>query len=291
MSLSKEDVWADLKYALDKLQEPSVGIRGGYDLLDDVTSLDAQSRDEHYRRLHQIGMRPSTHMGGQSRARERDAHEAIEKGLKAVLIDSGMPRGEVRSRGHDLPQLLLDVQQYNPVAFGELERCFDSAVWFVGRVNTGVLGTSIADYLQECGKHEIFISNRYASIEGNKKPSGMIRFLHCEIIRAISLLVFGWTPKDVSSRIEEEATEAIRAGSVLAPTWDVEEWLSLGPVRPRLEVEENLKNKVLLAAVRRCARESKDNMVRYWADELRRERVAPRMEAKRQRKIEKLRDG
>ena len=109
----------------------------------------------------------------------------------------------------------------------------------------------------------------------------MIGFVYREIIRALSSLLFGWTPRDIGSRIEEEARKAILAESKLVPAWDAAEWLNQGPARPRLEVIENLKNnKVLYAAVRRCARESKDSGIQYWAKRLRHNHIAAKRKAR-----------
>ena len=262
MSLNKKDVWADLRYALDELDRPSLDI---HSRLTDAADLDAQSYDEFINRLTTIGLLSSVYSMARARADTRNAHEATERGLKAILMDGGMSEKQVRSRGHQLHLLLSDVQQHNPTAFKELGRCFDSTIQYLERVTTSQHNTNIVDYFRKHGKAEIFVANRYASIEsGNNTDGGMIGFVYREIIRALLSLIFGWTPKDIDSRIEEEARKAILAESKLDPAWDAAEWLVLGPVRPRLEVIENLKNnKVLRAAVRRCARESKDSGIRF----------------------------
>ena len=278
MSLNKEDVWADLRYVLDELDRPSRDI---HSRLTDLANLDAQPEDEFFKRLLQIGLLSMAYSRARARADTRNAHEAIEKGLKAILLDGGLSEKQVRSRGHELHRLLVDVQQHNPTAFNELERCFDSTIHYLESVTTIQHNTNIVDYFQEHGKAEIFVASRYASIEGNDNKYGMIGFVYREIIRALSSLVFGWTPKDIGSRIEEEARKAILAESKLDPAWDAAEWLTRGPVRPRLEVIENLENnKVLRAAVRRCARESKDSRIQYWAERLRRNRIAARRKAR-----------
>ena len=51
MSLNKEDVWADLRYALDELDRPPRDI---HSRLTDAANLDAQSDDEFFNRLLQI---------------------------------------------------------------------------------------------------------------------------------------------------------------------------------------------------------------------------------------------
>ena len=47
----------------------------------------------------------------------------------------------------------------------------------------------------------------------------MIGRVYREIIRALSSLIFGWTPKDINCRIEEEARKAILAESERDPAW------------------------------------------------------------------------
>ena len=216
------------------------------------------------------------------RADTRNAHEAIEKGLKAILKDDGLSEKQVRSHSHELHLLLADVQQHNPTAFSELERCFDSTIRYLESVTTIQHNTNILDYFRKHGKTEVFVENRYASIEGRKSTDGgMIGLVYREMIRALLWLIFGWSPKDINFRIEEEARKAVLAESKREPEWDAVEWLNQGPVRPRLEVNENLKNnKVLRAALRRCARESKDGGIQYWADRFRRDHLASRRKAR-----------
>ena len=283
MSLNKEDVWADLRYALDELERPPRDI---HSRLTDAADLDSQSDDEFHKRLLLIGTLSITYSMAKARADVRNAHEAIEKGLKAILIDGGLSENQVRSRGHKLHLLLADVQKHNPTAFNELERCFDSTIQYLESVTHLKHNTNIVDYFQKHGKAEILVANRYASIEGNSDKYGMIGRVYREIIRALLSLIFGWTPKDIGSRIEEEARKAILAESKLDPAWDAAEWLIREPVRPRLEVIENLENnKVLRAAVRRCARESKDSEIQYWAKRLRRKRIAAKRKARTEHRV------
>lgn len=284
MSLNKEEVWADLRYALDELDRPLLDI---HSRLTDAANLDAQSEDEFSKRLLQIDLLFIAYSKAKIRADTRNAHEAIEKGLKAILLDGGMPEKQVRSRGHELHRLLADVQQHNPTAFNELERCFDSTIQYLESVTNIQRKTDIVDYFWKHGKAEIFVAIRYASIEGgNNTEGGMIGRVYREIIRAILSLIYGWTPKDIDSRIEEEARKAILAESKRDPTWDAAEWLSRGPVRPRLEVIENLKkSKALRAAVRRCARESKDSGIQYWAQRLRHNLLAAKRKARSDHRV------
>ena len=282
MLLKKEDVWADLRYALDELGRPSRDI---HSRLTDAANLEAQSFEEFSNRLLLIGSLSIAYSRAKMRADTRNAHEAIEKGLKTILLDSGRSDQQVRSRGHELHQLLADVQQHNPTAFNELERCFDNIIRYLSSVTTIQHNTNIVDYFQEHGKAEIFVANRYASIEGNV-GYGMIPLVYDEILLALLSLIFGWTPQDMDSRIEEEVKKAIWAESKCDLAWNATEWLSRGPVRPRLEVIENLNNnKVLLAAVRKCARESRDRSIQSWAKALRRRCVLARREVRAEHRV------
>ena len=284
MSLNKEDVWADLRYALDELERPPSDIG---DRLTDAADLDAQFGDEFFNRLLQIGTLSIAYSKAKMRADTRISHEAIEKGLKAILIDSGLSEAHVRSRGHQLHGLLVDVQQHNPTTFFELERCFNSTIQHLEGVTSIRHNTNIVDYFLEHGRAKVLEVSRYESIEGrNNENWGMVGRVYRETIRALLSLLFGWTPRDIGSRIEEEATKAILTESRLDPAWDAAEWLNQGPVRPRLEAIENLENnRVLRAAVRRCARESKDSGIQYWAMALRSKRIAARRRARAEQRI------
>lgn len=275
VSLKKEDVWADLRYALDELDRPPRNIHGR---LTDAANLDAQPEDEFFNRLLLIGLLSLSYSKGKARSDTRNAHEAIEKGLKAILIDAGVSEREVRSRGHELHRLLEDVQQHNQTAFNELDRCFDATVEYLESVTPIKHNTNILDYFREHGKSEIFVANWYASIEGgNNTDGGMIGYVYREIIRALSSLIFGWTPRDINHRIEEALRKAILAESKRDPAWDAAEWLNRGRIRPRMEVIESLEShKVLRAALRRCSRESKESGIQYWAEKLRRNHIVAR---------------
>ena len=279
MSLSKDDVWADLRYALDELERPRSDI---YRRLTEVARLDALSEDEALDRLLEVSFLSSAYSNARVRAETRIAHEAIEKGLKAILIDSGLTVAQVRSRSHELPKLLKDVQKHNPPAFKDLERCFDSTIQYLESVTTIRHDTNIVDYFQEHGRARVLEVSRYQSIEGRGDSDwGMIGQVYSEIIRALLSLIFGGTPKDINSRIEHEARAAVLAESKLDSARDAAEWLDQGPVRPRLEVIESLENnKVLRAAVRRCERESSDRAIRHWAEGLRRKRIIAKKKAR-----------
>ena len=270
-------------YALDELERPALDV---HSRLTDAADLDAQPDDEFHERLLLIGLLSTSYSKARGRADTRIAHEAVEKGLKALLIDGGLSEKKVRSRGHQLHRLLADVQQHNPTAFNELERCFNSTIQYLESVTSLQHNTNIVDYFQEHGRAKVLEVSRYESLEGRDNADwGMIGQVYSEIIRALLSLLLGWTPKDIDSRIEEKAREAILAESKLDPAWDAAEWLNQGPVRPRLENIENLEDKVLYAAVRRCARESKHSAIQYWAERLRRNRIAARRKARAEHRV------
>lgn len=277
MSLDKKDIWADLRYALDELDRPPLRI---HDRLTDAANLDAQPEREFFKRLYLIGELSSAYSMAKARADTRNAHEAIEKGLKAILLDSGLPVTQMRSYGHRLYEILEDVQKYNPKSFEELERCFNSAIHYLEIVTNIRHMTNIIDYMRENGKSEVFVANRYESIQGRiDVGGGRIGLLHYEVIRALLSLVCGWTPRDIDYRIETTVRREILTMSKLDPAWDAREWLNRGPARPRLEAIDSPKeNKVLRAAVRKCARETKDSGVRNWANWLRHQLIAARRE-------------
>ena len=208
MSLNhaKIDAWkvhvgADLRYALDALERPSSDIRSR---LKDAPGLDAQSEGNPLESLLQIAHASGAYGKAEMRAKTRTAHEAIEKGLKALLIDVGLSTRKVRSSGHQLHLLLKDVRKYHRTAFNELERCFNSTIQYLEIVTSLQHNTNIVEYFQEHGRTEVLKVSRYESLEGRDNAHwGMIGVVYREIIRALLLLVFGLTPKHIGSRIEE----------------------------------------------------------------------------------------
>ena len=83
MSLNKEDVRADLRYVLDELDRPPCNI---HSRLTDAANLEAQPEDEFFERLLQIGLLSIAYSKAKARADTRNAHEAIEKGLKLANL-------------------------------------------------------------------------------------------------------------------------------------------------------------------------------------------------------------
>ena len=82
VSLNKEDVWADLKYALDELDRPPLDMRS---YLVDGAGLHEQSENEAIDGLLEFALFSGSYSKARMRAETKIAHEAIEKGLKAIL--------------------------------------------------------------------------------------------------------------------------------------------------------------------------------------------------------------
>ncbi len=271
-------------YALDQLERPPE--REPHDIhsrLTDAAYLDAQPDEEFHKRLLQIGLLSASYSKAMGRAETKIAHEAVEKGLKALLIEGGLPRIQVRRgrEGHELHLLLADVQKHIPTAFNELERCFNSVIQYLERVTSLRHNTNIVDYFLEHGKAKVFEVSRYESLEGRDNDAwGMIGLVYLEVIRVLISLLLGQIPRDVDARIEEKVRKAILAASKLDPAWDAAEWINKGPVRPRLEDIESLNNKVLYAAARRCERDSRRDAIQYWARRLRYSHTTAKREAR-----------
>ncbi len=285
MSLNKDEVWAELCIALESLENPPQNMRSrlSNSVKDAIRTM--YEDEDSAARFFQLLELQKAHSMTQSRSEIAISHEAIEKGLKAILIDSGVSVEEVKKLRHNLDKLLMAVQQHNATAFNELERCFESTMQYLEIVTSqtyvATYRTHIVDYFQRHGKEKVFVENRYQSIEGKRGTAGgMVGFVYREIIRGLMSLIYGNTPNDICSRIEEEARKTVLAESKRDPAWDVLGWLNRGPVHPRLEVIENLENKVLYAAVRRLSRASKDNGIQGWAKRLRRRRLAAKRKAR-----------
>ncbi|MCY3990910.1 MAG: hypothetical protein OXF50_06730 [Caldilineaceae bacterium] len=284
MSLNKQDLWADLRFAKDELESPPLD--DTFTLLGNVGNLEEQPEKEFLARLFSTSAPYLAYSRAKARADTRNAHEAIEKGLKAILLDSGLPLKKMSNYSHELPDLLEAVRNYDPNAFRELERCFESTIQYLESVTNIQHNTSLIKYFRQNGTKDTFNAIRYASIEGKDDAGGrVILLIHLEIIRALVLLATGYTPKDIVCRVEDEVRKTILEMSKLDPTWDVEDWLSQGVVLPRLKVVEDVQdNKVIRAAVRRCARKSANREVRDWAISLRYNLTSARKKALSERR-------
>ena len=266
MSLCKSDVLSDLVYALNYLE----GQHRFDSPLTDAVDLDVKPNERLLLELRVIGEHSYSYPQAVGRAEVTVSHAAVEKGLKALLIEGGVPVDRVIDRRHHLHKLLSDARKHIPAVFDELERCFYSTTDYLERVTRLPRREKFTDYFRDHGRGEVYRVIRYESLEGRdpSDPWGMIGQIYREIIRALISLLLGRPPKDINSRIEEGAREAVLASGELA-TWDAIGWVEQGPVRPRLEDLPSLHNKVLYAAVRRMERYSKSSAVRMWAERLR----------------------
>ena len=267
MSLCKSDVLSDLVYALNYLEGPDFDSP-----LTEAADLDAESNNKLLAELRVIGEHSHSYPQAKARAEVTISHSAVERGLKALLLEGGVPKNRVRKRRHHLDKLLSDAKQDTPMVYKELERCFNSVIRYLEQVTPISHNTSIVDYFREHGKGKVYEVSRYESLEGRSSgdPWGMIGQVYREIIRALISLLLGRTPRDIDFRIEERAREAILAASHRDPTWDAAQWVSQGPVRPRLEDIQSLSNTVLYTAMRRLERSSNSSAVGHWARHIRR---------------------
>jgi len=268
-------VWADLQFALDKLLEP---VPDTYMSLLRLANLDIQFGDGLFSKFFLTQVPSTFYLNAKFNSDMRISHEAIEIGLKAILLDRGFTIDKVRNHGHNIPRLLEDVKKHNPKAFNDLERCFDSTIRYL-KGSTGIQrNTIILEYFQKYGTTKVFVRRRYESIDStNELDRGWITLFQIEMIRALLALIFERTPKDIVSRIEEEVTDTIRSEKQRDLTWDAEEWISQGSIFERLQDVESLRgNKVLRAVVRRCAKRSECKQTELWANRIRRGLMAAR---------------
>lgn len=292
-TLNIDDVWADLRVALDWISRDTRNIYK--DLTNAARAAPVKSEDEAMTRIYESAMLSGAYRRAEARLQVITAHHAIEKGLKAILLSSGLAEKHIRSRRHDLFLLLEDVKTRDATAFNSLERCFDNATQCLRRIwgpraPQHYEDMNILDHFEENGREDTFVTGRYASLEGGDNFSLVVYLLlHQEMILALSLIVLGIPPKDIDSRIENEASNAVTSAWIRRwtmtrgrePEWDVGEWLKQDLVYPRLEsIQELVNDKVLRAAVRECAKETGDPFVQLWASQLRRKQVSARKAAR-----------
>ena len=250
-------MWSDLKQALDGFSKPSLRFDEMVAEIGDVDLIDMTAPSRAARR-----------------ALHKDAHAAIEIGLKAILHDLGLSQARIQRRGHRLHDLLELVEQHNPEAFAGIERSFNSVIQFLQSVTSVRYSTDILHYFRQHGTAEVYQSLRYESIEHRTTTGGMVGYIYMEVIQALMAIVMGKEPQDLYTRIESEAAQAVRESSHLEPAWDAETWLRGGYLQFRLLLGDTQEHKVLRAALRKCARASKDKAVRDWAGRIRRAHIA-----------------
>lgn len=280
MKTDKLEVWADLKNALDTSdREPSDVLHNG--LMAQADAMTVQTEGD-LKEFADVLMVDVMTLHAQSRSKSRMdvvlAHEAMENGMKSLLIDHGVSQHDYR--GHNLALTLKQVQKHDPGAFRVIQLYFDNAVKLCEELTGRVYIRDIFEYFKESFNEDTYKTSKYGSIEDGNNTGGGIGLVTNEVIRALIVIVLDLPAREVYSRIEEEATKALLAVNVSDPAWDAEAWIEQGPVRPRLEVVENLgKTKALRAAVRKCHKETKDSTIRYWAMKIGDTHVGRRMRA------------
>ena len=189
----RAEVWGELMYVFDDLG------RRDFDIiprLNKAADKDSPPFEEFMNRFIQTGTLGDGYYKAKRRADARNAHEAIEKGLKALLLDAGMSMGGVRRRGHELYRLLVDVQRHSQDSYKELERSFDYALQRVELATGSRPNVTMIDYFRENGTKDVFLARRYGSLEDDTGVGGGEIFsVNREIIRALSFLVIGKTPR------------------------------------------------------------------------------------------------
>lgn len=147
------------------------------------------------------------------------AHLAIERGLKAIIGESG---GNAK-RKHDLNELYRELSQCNPVASDYLDQSFDDAVTFFG-YNINDKGfkqfRSLDDYLSKVGTAKSFNALRYWAIEEAGQGANPIPFIsspiHRELLSALWMLFLPSRRETVSDRVESAVSYAMFEGRAIS---------------------------------------------------------------------------
>lgn len=131
------------------------------------------------------------------------AHLAVERGLKALIINAG----RTLERTHDLNRIYRVLGECNKESSGFLAKAFDDAVEFFGydvRAKGFEHFQSIGDYLSKVGGEKDFNKLRYWVLEG--PVPGSIRYIslciHREILCALYCLFLPNLRETVSERVE-----------------------------------------------------------------------------------------
>ncbi len=134
------------------------------------------------------------------------AHLAIERGLKALIAESGAERENV----HSLNTLYQALQRCNEEAARFLAEAFDDAVKFFG-INVNVSGRrhfrSLNDYLSKVGTDKAFDALRYWVIDHPENRHNPIPYIfvpiHRELLCALACLFGPGRKETVSQRVED----------------------------------------------------------------------------------------
>ncbi|MXX93297.1 MAG: hypothetical protein F4Y63_07620 [Chloroflexi bacterium] len=135
------------------------------------------------------------------------AHLAIERGLKALIADSGAEQENT----HSLHKLYRDLKSCDDESATFLELAFDDAVDFFGyNVNAEGLRhfRSLKEYLSKTGHANAFNALRYWAIGDNPKGEDPIPYIsppiHRELLCALASLIGAGRNTTVSQRVEQE---------------------------------------------------------------------------------------
>ena len=135
------------------------------------------------------------------------AHLAIERGLKALIADSGAKRENT----HSLQKLYRDLKECDAASATFLDLAFSDAVDFF-EYNTSVKGLrhfhSLDAYLSKTGHANAFNVLRYWAIGESPKDADPIPYIsppiHRELLCALASLIGPRPDQTVSQRVEQE---------------------------------------------------------------------------------------
>ena len=149
------------------------------------------------------------------------AHLAIERGLKALIAESGAKREDV----HSLNTLYRDLQRCNEVVARFLGESFDDAVEFFG-INVNASGRghfrSLHDYLSKAGTDIAFDALRYWVIDHPDNRHNPIPYIfvpiHRELLCALACLFGPGRKETVSQRVEDRVWHSMFNGRDMSYT-------------------------------------------------------------------------
>lgn len=140
------------------------------------------------------------------------AHLAIERGLKALIADTGAEREDT----HSLQKLYRDLQECDQVSASFLNLAFSDAVDFF-EYNTNANGfrhlRSLDGYLSKTGHNDAFNALRYWAIDESPKGEDPIPYIsppiHRELLCALASVIGPRPNQTASQRVEEYLLHAM----------------------------------------------------------------------------------
>ncbi len=143
------------------------------------------------------------------------AHLAIERGLKALIVEAG----GTKEKTHGLNRLYRDLNECDQDSADYLATAFQDAVSFFGyNVNAKGFGPfrSLDDYLSIVGTEKAFELLRFWAIGEAGKGESPIQYIsppvHRELLCALWCLFFSSRRETVSARVEHEIAYAMFDG-------------------------------------------------------------------------------